>query len=127
MIIKPKFVVCDEPISALDVSVQAQVVNLLEDLKDSLGLTLLFIAHDLSMVRYISDRMAVMYLGTLVESGPSDAVFFEPKHPYTRLLIQSNPEADPILERTPAQCGAHGRNHFTDQYGSRVPICRSLS
>ena len=75
MIIKPKFVVCDEPISALDVSVQAQVVNLLEDLKDSLGLTLLFIAHDLSMVRYISDRMAVMYLGTLVESGPSDAVF----------------------------------------------------
>jgi ABC-type oligopeptide transport system ATPase subunit len=68
-------VVCDEPISALDVSVQAQVVNLLEDLKDSLGLTLLFIAHDLSMVRYISDRMAVMYLGTLVESGPSDAVF----------------------------------------------------
>jgi len=100
MIIEPKFVVCDEPISALDVSVQAQVVNLLQDLKQSLGLTLLFIAHDLSMVRYISDRMAVMYLGSLVESGPSDAVFFEPKHPYTQLLIASNPEADPAIERT---------------------------
>ncbi len=100
MIIEPTFVVCDEPISALDVSVQAQVVNLLQDLKQSLGLTLLFIAHDLSMVRYISDRMAVMYLGTLVESGPSNAVFFEPKHPYTQLLIASNPEADPALERT---------------------------
>ena len=100
MIIEPKFVVCDEPISALDVSVQAQVVNLLQDLKQSLGLTLLFIAHDLSMVRYISDRMAVMYLGSLVESGPSDTVFFEPKHPYTQLLIASNPEADPAIERT---------------------------
>ncbi len=100
MIIEPRFVVCDEPISALDVSVQAQVINLLDDLKQSMGLTLLFIAHDLSMVRYVSDRMAVMYLGTLVESGPANDVFFDPKHPYTQLLIESNPEPDPQLERT---------------------------
>jgi oligopeptide/dipeptide ABC transporter ATP-binding protein len=99
MIIGPKFVVCDEPISALDVSVQAQVVNLLEELKQTLGLTLLFIAHDLSMVRYVSDRMVVMYLGTIVESGPSNEVFYQPKHPYTRLLIESNPEPDPNIER----------------------------
>jgi oligopeptide/dipeptide ABC transporter ATP-binding protein len=91
--------VCDEPISALDVSVQAQVINLLDELKSSMGLTMLFIAHDLSMVRYVSDRMAVMYLGTLVEMGPSDQVFFEPQHPYTKLLIESNPEPDPRLER----------------------------
>ncbi len=99
MIIEPRFVVCDEPISALDVSVQAQVINLLNDLKESLGLTLLFIAHDLSMVRYVSDRMTVMYLGAVVESGPSDDVFFNPKHPYTQLLIESNPEPDPKVER----------------------------
>ena len=90
LIVKPRFVVCDEPISALDVSVQAQVINLLQDLKESLGLTLLFIAHDLSMVRYLCDRMAVMYLGTVVEEGPSDEVYFKPKHPYTRMLIAYN-------------------------------------
>src|SRR5262245_37837904 len=85
LIMQPEFVVCDEPISALDVSVQAQVINLLDDLKKSLGLTLLFIAHDLSMVRYVSDRMAVMYLGSLIEIGPSHRVYFQPKHPYTQL------------------------------------------
>ena len=100
MVIAPRFVVCDEPISALDVSVQAQVVNLLNELKTSLGLTLLFIAHDLSMVRYVANRMAVMYLGKVVELGPSNAVFFEPQHPYTRLLIESNPEPDPAHERS---------------------------
>ncbi len=99
MIIEPSFVVCDEPISALDVSVQAQVINLLDELKQAMGLTLLFIAHDLSMVRYVSDRMAVMYLGTVVETGPADEVFFDPKHPYTQLLIESNPEPDPRLEK----------------------------
>lgn len=100
LILEPEFVVCDEPISALDVSVQAQVVNLLDELKDSLGLTLLFIAHDLSMVRYVSDRMAVMYLGSLVEIGTADEIFFEPKHPYTRILVGSNPEPDPRTERS---------------------------
>ena len=100
LVLEPRFVVCDEPISALDVSVQAQVVNLLDELKASLGLTMLFIAHDLSMVRYVSDRMAVMYLGSLVEIGRADDVFFHPKHPYTELLIGSNPEPDPRTERT---------------------------
>ena len=90
--LEPRFIVCDEPISALDVSVQAQVVNLLGSLKSSLGLTLLFIAHDLSMVRYISDRIAVMFRGTLVELGPADSVYFEPLHPYTQALIASRPE-----------------------------------
>ncbi len=99
MIIEPKFVVCDEPISALDVSVQAQVINLLDELKRSLGLTLLFIAHDLSMVRYVSDQMAVIYLGSLVEIGPTNKVFFEPLHPYTQFLVESNPEPDPEIER----------------------------
>ncbi len=105
LILEPEFVVCDEPISALDVSVQAQVVNLLGELQASMGLTLLFIAHDLSMVRYVSDRMGVMYLGTLVELGAADEVFFAPKHPYTELLISSNPEPDPARER--------GRVHAT--------------
>jgi oligopeptide/dipeptide ABC transporter ATP-binding protein len=99
LIMQPEFVVCDEPISALDVSVQAQVVRLLGELKASLGLTMLFIAHDLSMVRYVSDRMAVMYLGALVEVGKADDVFFRPKHPYTQILIKSNPEPDPRTER----------------------------
>ncbi|MYC25051.1 MAG: ABC transporter ATP-binding protein [Gammaproteobacteria bacterium] len=100
LILEPDFVICDEPISALDVSVQAQVINLLGELKDSLGLTLLFIAHDLSMVRYVSDRIAVMYLGSLIELGPADEVFFNPKHPYTQVLIGSNPEPDPKFERS---------------------------
>jgi oligopeptide transport system ATP-binding protein len=97
--LEPELVVCDEPISALDVSVQAQVVNLLGELKQTMGLTLVFIAHDLSMVRYVSDRMAVMYLGQLVELGLSDDVYFRPKHPYTRSLIAANPVADPERER----------------------------
>ncbi|MBV1905978.1 MAG: ATP-binding cassette domain-containing protein, partial [Pseudomonadales bacterium] len=99
LIVEPEFLVCDEPISALDVSVQAQVINLLNDIKSSMGLTLLFIAHDLSMVRYVSDRMAVMYLGSVMEIGPSNDVFFRAKHPYTKLLVGSNPEPDPFTER----------------------------
>ncbi|MDX1563106.1 MAG: ABC transporter ATP-binding protein [Gammaproteobacteria bacterium] len=99
LILEPEFVVCDEPISALDVSVQAQVVRLLGELKESMGLTMLFIAHDLSMVRYVSDRMAVMYMGTIVEIGPADSVYFDPQHPYTQVLVASNPEPDPEAER----------------------------
>ena len=99
LIAEPKFVVCDEPISALDVSVQAQIINLLAELQQTMGLTLLFIAHDLSMVRYISDVMVVMYLGAVVEQGPADQVFFNPQHPYTQALIKSNPVADPTRER----------------------------
>lgn len=97
--LQPKFLICDEPISALDVSIQAQIINLLGSLKEKFGLTLLFIAHDLSMVRYISNRMAVMYLGSMVELGPADEVYYEPLHPYTQLLVSSNPEPDPENER----------------------------
>jgi len=94
LIMEPKLLICDEPISALDVSVQAQVINLLSDLKTRMDLTILFIAHDLSMVRYISNRMAVMYKGKIVEIGDSDQVFFSPKHPYTELLIDSIPNTN---------------------------------
>ncbi|MFN2280073.1 MAG: ABC transporter ATP-binding protein [Candidatus Promineifilaceae bacterium] len=94
----PAFIIADEPISALDVSVQAQVVNLLDDLKEELGLTYLFIAHDLSMVRYISDRVAVMYLGRIVELGERDEVYDHPLHPYTQALISAIPVPDPVKE-----------------------------
>lgn len=97
--VEPKLVICDEPISALDVSVQAQVVNLLKELQVERQLTYLFIAHDLSMVRVICDRMAVMYLGKLVEIGTSSQVYDHPQHPYTQALISSNPIPDPEAAR----------------------------
>ncbi len=97
--IEPKLIICDEPISALDVSIQAQVVNLLEDLQKELGLTYLFIAHDLAMVEHISDRIAVMYLGAMVELAPAGEVMTRPLHPYTRALLSAVPFADPVASR----------------------------
>ena len=97
--VNPRFIVCDEPISALDVSIQAQIVNLLKQLQKEQQLTYLFIAHDLSMVKYISDRIAVMYQGKIVELGTADAVYYQPFHPYTKSLLSAIPLPDPQYER----------------------------
>ena len=97
--LNPKFIVCDEPISALDVSIQAQVVNLLKELQERLGLTYLFIAHDLSMVRYISDRVGVMYLGQMMELADSEELYEDPIHPYTRALLSAIPIPDPEIQK----------------------------
>jgi oligopeptide transport system ATP-binding protein len=103
IITRPKLIVCDEPVSALDVSIQAQITNLLKDLRERLGLTLIFISHDLSVVRLVSDRILVLYLGRLVEIGPARAVFERPAHPYTRALLSAAPIPDPKIARTRAR------------------------
>jgi oligopeptide/dipeptide ABC transporter ATP-binding protein len=139
----PNFIVADEPISALDVSIQAQVINLLDDLKQELGLTYLFIAHDLAMVRYLSDRVAVMYLGRIVELGERDEVFERPYHPYTQGLLSAIPIPDPIKEakrqriilqgdvpnpaNPPKGCRFHPRCPYaTDICQTEEPVFRNL-
>ncbi len=97
LILEPELIVCDEPVSALDVSIRAQIINLLEDMKDRYGLTLLFIAHDLAVVKAVSDRIAVMYLGRICEVAPTEALFRSPAHPYTRLLLDAIPLPDPDM------------------------------
>ncbi len=99
LILNPRFIVCDEPIAALDVSVQAQIVNLLKDLQRQMGLTYLFISHDLRMIRYIADQVAVMYLGKIVEKAPTELLYQKPLHPYTQALLSAIPLPDPVAEK----------------------------
>lgn len=106
--VDPQFIVCDEPISALDVSIQAQVINMLKNLQEEMGLTYLFIAHDLSVVKYISDRVVVMYLGTIVESADADSLYKNPIHPYTKALLSSIPVADPVKAKSSQRIAISG-------------------
>jgi len=108
LVLQPELIICDEPISALDVSIQAQVINLLKDFQDEKGLSYLFIAHDLSMVRYVSDDVGVMYLGQLVEVSEADEIYKNPLHPYTKGLLGSIPVANPRLARLKEKSGIEG-------------------
>jgi len=130
--LNPKFIVLDEPTSALDVSVQAQIINLLEELQEKFQLTYLYISHDLNLIQHISDRIAVMYLGRIVESGPVEGMFSNPLHPYTQALLEAIPVPDPSIkkgkvileggvpspENPPLGCKFHTRCHYATQ------ICR---
>jgi peptide/nickel transport system ATP-binding protein/oligopeptide transport system ATP-binding protein len=137
LIVKPKVIILDEPVSALDVSIQSQIINLLEEIQDEFNLSYLFIAHDMSVVRHISDRIGVMYLGNLVEEGPNVSLFAEPLHPYTKALLSAIPVPDPKLKREriilkgeipspfnpPAGCAFHTRCPFAmEKCKSVIPV-----
>lgn len=121
--VEPEFIVCDEPISALDVSIQAQVVNLLKELQERLGLTYLFIAHDLSMVRYISDRILVMYLGQMMELADSDTLNTKPLHPYTQFLLSAVPIPDPEIEKNRERIKVEGEIPSPIDPPNLCPFC----
>jgi len=121
--VDPEFIVCDEPISALDVSIQAQIVNLLRDLQKEKGLTYLFITHDLSMIRQIADRIAVMYLGSIMEIAPSETLYNRPLHPYTRALLSAVPVADPDVEETRRRILLSGDVAYPVNMGPGCPFC----
>jgi oligopeptide/dipeptide ABC transporter ATP-binding protein len=106
--VRPSLLILDEPVSALDVSLQAQIVNLLRDIQDRLGVSYLFVAHDIAVVRHMSDRIAVMYLGQIVEEGPADALCARPLHPYTAALLSAVPEPDPVAEQKRHRTPVHG-------------------
>jgi oligopeptide transport system ATP-binding protein len=131
LILNPRLIICDEPITALDVSVQAQIVNLLKDLQHKLGLTYLFISHDLRMVKYIADQVAVMYLGKIVETGPATQVFENPQHPYTQALISAIPTLDKHTTRVVLKGDLPSPIHpptgcpFNTRCPLATPLCRS--
>jgi len=133
--VEPRFIVADEPVSAVDVSVQAQIMNLLLNLRDRLGLTLLFIAHDLSVVRYLSDRVGVMYLGRIVEAGTRDQIFGAARHPYTRALLRAAPRPDParrggtaaLTGEPPSPLSPPPGCHFQTRCAHATDICRSIA
>lgn len=143
MALNPKIIVADEPISALDVSIQAQILNLMEELQEKLGLTYIFVAHDLAAVHHISDRIAVMYLGKMVELSDAETIIHSPRHPYTQALIQAVPIPDPKLEKQrkhiplkgdvpspinpPSGCAFHPRCPIAQEICKKeIPVLREL-
>jgi peptide/nickel transport system ATP-binding protein len=132
LILEPDLVVCDEPVSALDVSVQAQILNLLQDMKARYGLTMIFISHDLGVVRNVSDRLAVMYLGKLCEIGDADALYTRPAHPYTRALLESVPrldrvdEAPPLTGEIPSPAAPPRGCRFRTRCPLATPVCAEV-
>ncbi|QWB99528.1 ATP-binding cassette domain-containing protein [Mycoplasmatota bacterium] len=123
LIVNPEFIIADEPISALDVSIQAQVINLLNDLRERLGITIMFIAHDLSVIKYFSDRIGVMYFGNLVELADADELFLNPLHPYTKSLLSAVPQPDPRYEKTRKRVVYNPADH---NYINNPPVLQEI-